>query len=190
MESSPLVQFYRKAKAVCILRGYGSEIDTVESRHFDGASPEEFLHQYVWVVLNAGMKNQVAQGIFQRFFDSKCDLQVIRHRGKRSAIRCALREYEKWYTAMLSADSKPAYLETLPWIGPVTKYHLARNLGLDVAKPDRHLTRLADHFGFRDVQEMCQNVSLSTGDRVGVVDVVLWRASNLGMKPIHEKEVA
>jgi hypothetical protein len=34
-------------------------------------------------------------------------------------------------------------LQSLPYIGPVTCYHLAKNIGLQVAKPDHHLTRLA-----------------------------------------------
>ena len=73
-------------------------------------------------------------------------------------------------------------METLPWIGPITKYHLARNLGIDVAKPDRHLVRLAKRFGYNEstgVQQMCEELAERTRDRIGVVDVVLWRYANL-----------
>jgi hypothetical protein len=35
------------------------------------------------------------------------------------------------------------YLGSLPWIGAITKYHAARNFGVDCVKPDIHLTRLA-----------------------------------------------
>jgi hypothetical protein len=146
----PLIQFYRHARTTCIEKGYASEIDIVNGRHFGTSTAEDFLGQYVWVVLNSGMKNQVAERIYERF-KLKRDLETIRHVGKRSAIKTALQNYQKWFNALLYADNKLSFLETLPWIGPITKYHLARNLGLDVAKPDRHLVRLANRFGFKDV---------------------------------------
>ena len=34
------------------------------------------------------------------------------------------------------------YLTTFDQIGPVTAFHLAKNLGLDVVKPDRPLVRM------------------------------------------------
>lgn len=84
-------------------------------------------------------------------------------------------------TQKLSRDMlRVGYLGTLPWIGKITKWHLARNMGIDVAKPDRHLVRLCEEFGFKDVQKMCGFISKRTGDRIGLVDVILWRALNLG----------
>ena len=46
---------------------------------------------------------------------------------------------------------------------------------LNVAKPDRHLKRIAQIFGYTDVQELCKEVSQSTGDKMSVVDLVFWR---------------
>jgi hypothetical protein len=66
-------------------------------------------------------------------------------------------------------------LETLPFIGSITKFHLAKNLGLEVAKPDRHLVRLADRFGYKDVQTMCRDIFEFCGDKIAVADLVLWR---------------
>jgi hypothetical protein len=179
-KNDDIVQFYQNAKSTCIREGYGYEIKAVSKRNFNDASAGIFLHQYVYVVLNSGMKNQVAKRIFHRFWASQ-DLKVISHQGKRLAIASALRNYQKWFDELCKSDDKLAYLETLSWIGPITKYHLARNLGIDVAKPDRRLVRIARHFHFDDVQEMCRVLSEKTGDRIGVVDVVLWRASSLGL---------
>lgn len=138
-----------------------------------------FLLEYVYVVLNSGMKNQVAEKIYRRFLEEGS--KSIRHEGKRKAIVKAQLYYKTWFKELKhgSVLEKLDYLETLPWIGPITKYHLARNLGIDVAKPDRHLQRIADHFKYNDVQKMCNTLSLMTGERVGVVDVVLWRFCNL-----------
>ena len=41
-------------------------------------------------------------------------------------------------------------------MGPVMRYHLARNIGLDAVKPDRHLVRLTKHFCFKDAYTMCE----------------------------------
>jgi hypothetical protein len=104
---------------------------------------------------------------------------VIGHPGKRAAITRAIKEHHEWLVQLRAAPDKLAYLETLPWIGSITKYHLARNLGLDFVKPDRHLVRLAAAYGYADPAAMCQEIANETGERVGVVDVVLWRYSNL-----------
>jgi thermostable 8-oxoguanine DNA glycosylase len=50
---------------------------------------------------------------------------------------------------------------------------------MDFAKPDRHLVRIAKSYKL-EVEEMCLNLSKQTGERIGVVDVVIWRAANLG----------
>ncbi|HVY23721.1 MAG TPA: hypothetical protein VG962_10250 [Steroidobacteraceae bacterium] len=52
---------------------------------------------------------------------------------------------------------------------------MAKNLGFDIAKSDRHLVRLKDALGFNTVDEMCLSIARFSGDAVRVVDVVLWR---------------
>jgi hypothetical protein len=70
-------------------------------------------------------------------------------------------------------------LQAFPFIGPTTSWHLAKNLGLNVAKNDRHLARLANVCGFSDAQELCDVISDATGELSNVVDVVLWRFATL-----------
>ena len=69
-----------------------------------------------------------------------------------------------------------AWLQTLPFIVPITVYHLAKNYGFDCAKPDRHLVRIA---GAEGTHELCARLARETGDRIATVDVVIWRAANL-----------
>lgn len=71
------------------------------------------------------------------------------------------------------------YLQTLPWICPITKYHLTKNLGLDVCKPGRHLVRIAGDYDMTP-EELCEKLSKEAGDRVAMVDNGIWRAANLG----------
>lgn len=68
-----------------------------------------------------------------------------------------------------------SFLETFPYIGPVTAYHLAKNIGLDVVKPDRHLVRLAASAGYPSPLALCEDIATVLGERLGVVDLVLWR---------------
>lgn len=134
-------------------------------------------------MLSAGMKNQIARKIHERFRRNFPDFAIIGHLGKRKAIEQMWHEYPDHFVRLqrhrtvLSDVLK--ILDELPWIGPITKYHLAKNLGFQVAKPDRHLVRIAKHFGYRDVQVMCAEIGNSTGDSIPVVDLILWRYANL-----------
>jgi hypothetical protein len=70
------------------------------------------------------------------------------------------------------------FLRSLPYIGQVTWRHLAKNLGADVAKADRHLARLAQATG-RSVDALCGEIADWLGEPTAVVGVVLWRWSVL-----------
>jgi len=146
--------------------------------------PFVFFREYVWVVVNSGMRNQVAEGIYKKIMQAIADRKPIksayRHPGKAAAIKLMARNYEGEFRLYQEAENKLDDLDMLPWIGPITKYHLARNLGLDVCKPDRHLVRIAKRFKTTP-EDLCSRLSKATGDRIGTVDVVLWRAANLGL---------
>lgn len=176
-----LITFYEMAKKLCVENGFKAEIEIVRSRRFAFADEEDFLHQYIYVVLNAGISNKAAESMYHDFTDR--GIEAINHDGKRTSIGLALIKYKEWFETLQKKkpEHRLPYLETLPWIGKITKYHLARNLGIDVAKPDRHLLRVAEKFGYTDIQEMCRQVSKRTGDRIGVVDVVIWRACEQGI---------
>jgi len=68
-----------------------------------------------------------------------------------------------------------ATLRQFPYIGPVTVWHLAKNLGYDIAKPDRHLTRISKRFGFGGADSFCAAIADACGDSVKVIDLVVWR---------------
>jgi hypothetical protein len=57
----------------------------------------------------------------------------------------------------------------------VTVWHLAKNLGFDAAKPDRHLVRIAEHYGFDHPRAFCTAIAQASSDPVKVVDLVVWR---------------
>ena len=170
--------------------------------------PDIFFKEYVWVVINSGFKNKIAEKIYLRYLEKGLD--AVNHKGKKRAIEETRGRLDRVWNQFQSADSieeKLAVLQSLPWIGPITKYHLARNLGLDCAKPDRWLKCLAEIFGYKtyvvtlasDVQRFCSDISTGINERnqiptscafkLGVVDVVLWRYCAENPKEIAEMYV-
>lgn len=71
------------------------------------------------------------------------------------------------------------FLQTFDFIGPVTSFHLAKNLGLEVVKLDCHLVRMASVARCSCPEELCRITAEITGDKLSVVDLVLWRYATL-----------
>lgn len=166
--------------------GYAHEVDWAEELA-PVQSSWRFYLEYVWVVVNSGMKEQIARKIYERIIDAlgkdKLPSTVFGHKAKAQAmveVLANLTDTFHKYRSIGSDEERIEFLQTLPWIGPVTKYHLAKNLGITtVAKPDRHLVRIAKLVGLT-AQKLCEEISGVTGDTVAVVDLVIWRAANLG----------
>ena len=115
------------------------------------------------------------------------------HKGKVAALDRIWAEREALLAAFMALpddQSKIEWLGGLPWIGPRTRYHAAKNFAVDTAKPDRHLARLA---GIRNwetakidvlhaaVMDLCRPLAAATGDRIATVDLVLWCAAEQGL---------
>lgn len=175
-------QRFIELKQKVITAGYSDEItwaENIKCRH-----SSDFFAEYVWVVCSSGMKNQIAQKIYKRVMAAIIDRvpinTVFKHSGKVKAINQVLNNLNELYLEYLMDNDKLTWLEArLPYIGNITKYHLAKNLGIDIAKPDRHLVRIANSYGMT-VQGLCEKLAKETGSKVAVVDQVLWRAANLG----------
>ncbi|MFH1140660.1 MAG: hypothetical protein V1724_03085 [Chloroflexota bacterium] len=70
-------------------------------------------------------------------------------------------------------------LRAFPFIGKVTQYELAKNIGLDVPKPDRQMRCAAQHCGLPATEEgvldLVWCITQATNERPGVIDYVIWR---------------
>lgn len=175
---------YLLLKNKLIELGYEDEIDW--QRNLQPCDdPEEFRDQIVWVILNSGMREQVCRIIAERIRQARKAGKEIstafNHVGKVNAINFMFENYERLFDEYCVAMDKITYLETIPFLGKITKYHAAKSLGIDCVKPDRHLERIAKNYGYIDSGMLCRNISSQTGDKISVVDIVLWRAANLGM---------
>ena len=174
---------YQALRAGVIAAGYGHEIEWAQGlREPDSAL--DLAEEAAWVIINSGMRYRVARGIWDRMRPhiaaGGSAAEVFGHEGKAAAIDDIFRRREELLVAFLSADDKVAWCRSLAWVGPITCYHLAKNLGVDCAKPDRHLDRMARAAG-KDVHAMCAELAAASGDRVATVDMVLWRAAELGL---------
>jgi hypothetical protein len=164
----------------------------------------DLLREAAWVILCSGFREAVVRRSFDYISLSFCDwesagaivasasacrasaLALMRNAKKMDAIVTVARRIENLGFARLKRRilrDPIVELQEFPFIGPVTSLHLAKNLGFEVAKPDRHLVRMARTLGFRDAQELCESIGRACDEAVHVVDIVLWRyaANGLGL---------
>lgn len=160
------------------------------------ANAEDFAQEAIFVICNSGMKNTVAKGIFDRCMGALTTdtpvIDVFKHKGKVSAIEAIWADREvllDMYRSRASDVERLELLVSLPWIGDITKFHLAKNFGMNVAKPDVHLQRLADREGC-SAQALCERLAAEVGLRAATVDVVLWRACANGVINSRTGEIA
>jgi hypothetical protein len=195
-----LLDFYMLAKRVVVDEGFSEEIRWQESIRFSTIGERDFLREAAWVVLSAGMRESVIRRKFSAVSASFMGWQsaevitknaqncrrnasrIFAHPGKINSIidiagrimNCGFEAFKKEI-----CDGGVDFLRSLPFIGPVTCYHLAKNIGLDVVKPDRHLVRVSILAGYANPSEFCQSISDAVGDRLAVVDLVVWRYATL-----------
>jgi len=174
---------YINIKSTLIEKGYANEIDW-QTNLKECESNLQFAQEAVWVILNSGMKEQIARKISNKIYaalEQGIDIsEVFGHKGKVAAIKYVINNSGKLFEGYVLAKDKISYLKTIPFIGNITCYHLAKNLGHDCVKPDRHLVRIAQQYSTTP-EKLCQNISNEVGDKKSVVDIVIWRACNLNL---------
>lgn len=188
---------FRRAFTYAEDNQFAGEVDWQRSRNFVEFDESEFLKEAAWVILCSGFKESTIRRAFDHISLSFCDWESaasIVHsatacrmtacasfgnvRKLNAIIDVARRVDIEGFATIKSKILKAPIVElrTLPFIGPITAWHLAKNLGLPIAKPDRHLLKLSNWLGYgEDVQNLCAAIAESSGELVSVVDLVLWR---------------
>lgn len=195
-----IIAAYRFARDIVVHAGYRAEIEWQASLNFERITETDFLREHAWVTLSAGMNEFIVRrhfgSISRCFYDwqsadiivrlqHECRRFALRHFNNRRKIDGIIEaarivgSYGFESYKELIRRNPLATLQYLPFVGPVTCYHLAKNIGLPYAKPDRHLLRLAHSVGYSDVQEFCSDINEYVGDTIPVVDIVLWRFANI-----------
>lgn len=164
-------------------------------------SAEHFAGEAIWVICCSGFREQAArvtQGAVKKALRAGLSATtVFPASGKGRAIDkvwFGRDQHFEEFQSRLALGRVIDWLPTLPYVGgPILRYHFAKNLGVDVAKPDRHLCRLAGvpengpvEANFQAAMDLCRPIAAATGDRIATVDVVLWRACNLGILSVDE----
>ncbi|RYD40627.1 MAG: hypothetical protein EOP83_35005, partial [Verrucomicrobiaceae bacterium] len=176
-------EFYIRAKEAVVAAGFASELDWQERLVLERVTEQDFLREQAWVVLSSGMRGTVVAGVFGeisaafRGWDvariredvegcSSRALNAFCHPGKINAIAENCRLVVDLGLESIKRELRkegPFWLTRLHYIGPVTCWHLAKNLGLDVVKPDRHLVRMAQASGVMDTTRLCEVFADATG---------------------------
>ena len=182
-------------------------------------SPVEFAYECFYVICVAGFKQDYAKAICDKIIDfvNKNEkftiedmLTIYKNKAKVKAIKDVWDNrlsYSYTFYSCKTIEEKVEFLGTLPHIGNITKYHLARNLGLNFVKYDIWIQRLGVAlYGTEDFVDKVNNTKLlpqikyfcdimfdkiqeETGEKVGFIYVVLWRACQKGLIKINGKDV-
>ena len=195
-----LASAYVRAKIKVMAAGYAHEIIWQKNVKTEEVTERCLLTECAWVILSSGMResvvNQKFPHISQAFFHWSSAEEIVwnrqecinsalaffQHKPKIEAIaQCAQIIYAKGFESLRQElRSNPIdTLQQFPYIGPATSYHVAKNIGFSVAKPDRHLCRFAELSGYRSPSELCKALAEYIGDPIAVIDVVLWRFATL-----------
>jgi hypothetical protein len=201
------VEAYLDAKHAVVAAGYASEIDWQSALSFSKVDESHFLREAAWAVLLAGFRESVVRARFaaisRAFLEWKSAdsiqatrrtcvrqaLRVFNHGAKIQAIASIAEQVASRGFASLAEEIKAdplGRLRAFPYIGPVTSCHLAKNLGFNVAKPDRHLVRIAAMLGFASPSELCITVGDLVGEKASVIDVVFWRFATISHDYEHQ----
>lgn len=190
-----LAGFYLSIKQLVEGRGFALELAWHERLPHHRHSEREVLEEAVWVIVSVGLADRVVRAIHPRLVEAFDGLpsadHLVRHRGRlQAAAASAFRHAGKveailqfaahlahvgcdHFLAALHHDPELA-LRGLGYFGPASSLHLAKNLGVPVAKPDRHLLRIAAMTGLPP-QALCARIARLSNDDVVVIDYVLWR---------------
>lgn len=190
------LQVFADATAYMTDAGRNAEVQWQRQVALHEFSETDLLREAAWVILCSGFRERVVRRVFDHVSLCFCDwesasaildadpicrtaaMASFRNPIKlRAIVAAALHVNEKGFTAFKQAVLAAPLLELqrLPYIGPVTVWHLAKNLGLDVAKPDRHLGRISLKFGFDDTEHFCTAIAKAIGEQRKVVDLIVWR---------------
>lgn len=193
--------YFERAHAF-VNKFYPEQLKAFSSVRFEDVDSDFFFREYTWVVHATGFSAKAvgrfmprlvgAYGIWSDLAGEEFDdafervRKVCNNRPKAKAVWATAKQMAAevglaghgWDEFKEDRLSSPELLKALPYVGPVTCFHLARNIGLlECVKPDLHLVRMAEHWGFPGCVEMCEAMR-PEGMPLGIVDLILWYAAS------------
>lgn len=182
-------------------------------------TPEEFAEEVFYVICVAGFKQTTAKKMCNKVKDYIKEHQnpqfddMIKIYGNVNKINAIIKvwnnrvDLQKKFYSLSTPEEKLDFLSKLPHIGNITKYHIARNLGINFVKYDIWIQRLGVAlYGDEEyvekvsnsklnpkIKEMCDKMfstlESQINEKIGYIDVVLWKACQQGLLVIKGKDV-
>ncbi len=189
-------------------KNYNNELNHILSTKFEEVDADKFFKEVLWVIHTSGFSAKAVSKFYPKLLKSYTDLseneigeslperiskldkkkviteisKIVNNPEKISAVYEVSKKIEKEGWGTFKSQIKPdlSFLQSLPYIGKITKYHLARNIGfLGVVKPDLHLERLASVWGFNDSLQMCNHIKSDFPEiELGIIDLCLWYSAS------------
>lgn len=201
------VLYYLNAKSFICGKGFYPELFFQEYVSIEKISMEYFYSEYAWVVLSSGLSVKVVNKVFDPLSDIfgqwKSPSEIVGNRKKiktkalnvfnnQLKINAIIEMADYLQQTSIEHEIKQiqkfgiGYLQNFKFLGPATSFHFAKNIGLNLAKPDRHLVRIANRFGYECVNDFCDSISSKVYEKKSVVDTVLWRYATLNADYLTE----
>ena len=198
-----IIDLYDYAKKSVIAAGYENEILWQDCIDFRTYGEKDFLRESAWVILCSGFNEKCIRKVFNMISLCFCDWKsakfIVEHKDLCEATALICFKNKKKIDSIIKiaeiihtngfenfkyivSKNPIEELKKLPYIGEITSNHLAKNLGYNISKSDRHLQRMAQKNGYKSVLNFCSEISKKTGDKLSVVDIILWRFSVLVSK--------
>lgn len=171
------------------------------------STADDMAGEMIWIICCSGFREQAARvtqrKVMAALASGRPATDAFPRSGKGRAIDTIWTRREELFREF--CEIKDDGLAVLQWIpklpfvgGPTLRFHAAKNLGFDVAKPDRWLCRIAGvpesaptNVRYSAAMAVCRPLAEATGDRIATVDLILWRACNVGLlNPIARKDAA
>lgn len=190
------MRFFSKACSYVEQAGLSGEVAWQREADFTDFTESELLREHAWVALCSGFRESVVRRAFDHISLCFCDWESAEAIVSAGEICCAtaassfanriklkgIFSTARYISEVGFGEFKRSVLndpicqlQKLAFIGPTTSWHLAKNLGLDVAKPDRHLVRVSERLGFCSADHFCRELAATTGEPAKVVDLIVWR---------------
>ena len=190
------MRFYESARTYIEEAFLRAEVDWQRAVEPLAFTERDLLREAAWVILCSGFREATVRSSFDYISLCYCDwesaeaivrsaetckraaVSIFAHSAKLHAIcQVAGLVFEEGFDEFKKQVllDPVVQLRRLPYIGPITSWHLAKNLGFDVAKPDRHLIKISKAFDFSSPADLCEAIAHATGEPVKVVDIALWR---------------
>ncbi|MBN3761197.1 hypothetical protein [Burkholderia sp. Ac-20365] len=163
-------------------------------------SPEAMAGEIIWIILCAGRSGKAASTLMRKvraaIHDGRPVVEAFGYRAKAAAIERAWNDRRSDFSelqavlASSDVDRLLAWCRALPFVGETTQYQLAKNFGVQCAKPDIWMCRLCGipdkprlplKVRFHACMELCSMLASATGDSIATIDSMLWLGCNKGV---------